>query len=763
MSIRRFIGQRSWLTLTLVAVATCVAAQDRPAASDIVIGGPPSPTPPAVMARDAQGRVTIRAVRLSTPLVLDGRLDEPIYAQTPHAGDFIQQEPVEGSPASQETRVWVFFDQRHVFVSIRCFDDEPETIVADELRRDHGNIYRNDNITVVLDTFYDRRNAFLFQTNALGALRDGQVTGERNHNSDWSTVWDVKTSRLTDGWTLEMAIPFKSLRYRPGRQQTWGFNVARVIRRLNETHYLTPIPASYGVRGVFKLSSAATLVGIEPPDAARNLEIKPYALSSVTTNLGATPAFSNDVSGDIGVDAKYGVTRGLNADFTYNTDFAQVEEDEQQVNLTRFSLFFPEKREFFLEGQGIFDFGGLGRRRSASAQASPDVPILFFSRRIGLSQGQAVPIVAGARLTGRAGPYSIGALNIQTSEAASVGAVSTNFTTLRLRRDILRRSTIGVLGTLRTPSVDGIGHNVVGGVDANLAFFQDLAINAYYASSSTTGRAGDETSYRAQLDYQADRYGLQVEHLKVGADFNPEVGFLRRDDFRRNFVEARFSPRPARIPAIRKLTYQGAIDYITSTAGRLETRVATLTFGSEMQNGDVWSMVYNRNLEALDEPFAIASDVTIPVGTYTFQDLGVTYRLRPQRAVTGTVNLSRGSFFGGSRTEAGFSGRWGISPRFSIEPRLSGNWVDVPWGRFTATLLGGRANVTLGPRLLLSALVQYNSSNATLGANLRARWEYQPGSDLFIVYSEGRDTFARGAPRLQNRSVAVKLTRLMRY
>ncbi len=739
-----------------------VASTAQTIASRATIDGP-TLTPPAVVARDDQGRVTLRATRLDQPLVLDGRLDEAIYSQTPYAGDFIQQEPIEGSPASQETRVWVFFDQRHVYVTIRCFDDAPDTIVADELRRDHGNIYRNDNVTVVFDTFYDRRNAFLFQTNALGALRDGQVTGERNHNSDWSTVWDVRTGRQPDGWTVEMAIPFKSLRYRPGREQIWGFNVARVIRRLNETHYLTPIPASYGVRGVFKLSSAATLVGIEPPDAARNLEIKPYALSSLTTNLSATPAFSNDVAGEVGVDAKYGVTRGLTADFTYNTDFAQVEEDEQQVNLTRFSLFFPEKREFFLEGQGIFDFGGVGRRRSASAQASPDVPILFFSRRIGLSEGQAVPIVAGARLTGRAGPYSIGALNIQTSASEAVGAVSTNFTTLRLRRDILRRSTIGMLGTLRTPSADGTGSNVAGGVDASLAFFQDLAVNAYYAKSSTPGRSGDETSYRAQLDYQADRYGLQVEHLKVGADFDPEVGFLRRDDFRRNFVEARFSPRPLRIPTVRKLVFQGALDYITSTAGDLETRVATLTFQSEMQGGDLWSVAYNRSLEALDEPFPIASDVTIPIGTYRFQDVGLSYRTRPQHALTGTASLSRGSFFGGHRTEAAFRGRWGISPRFSLEPRISGNWVDVPWGRFRATVLGARANVTLSPRLVVATLVQYNSSNATLSANFRARWEYRPGSDLFIVYNEGRDTLAHGSPGLKNRSVAVKFTRLMRY
>ena len=761
----RSLPRAVWLSCAWLPVLAAVSwpSVAQPIGAVATTDGPPVPTPPAVVARDDQGRVTLRATRLDEALALDGRLDEPIYARVPYAGDFIQQEPTEGAPATEQTHVWVFFDRRNVYVTVRCFDEAPDTILANELRRDHGNIYSNDNVTVVLDTFHDRRNAFLFQTNALGALRDGQVTGERNHNVDWSTVWDVKTGRFPNGWVVEMAIPFKSIRYRPGTEQVWGFNVARVIRRKNEFQYLTPIPASYGVRGIFKLSSAATLIGIEPPDGSRNLEIKPYALASLTTNLGATPVFANHLGGDVGIDAKYGLTRGLTADFTYNTDFAQVEADEQQVNLTRFSLFFPEKREFFLEGQGIFEFGGVGRRRSASVQDDADVPILFFSRQIGLSEGQAVPIVAGARLTGRIGPYSIGALDIGTRDSSTGEAAATNFSVVRLKRDVLRRSTVGILGTLRSPSVDGIGNNVVGGVDASLAFFQDLAINAYYAKSSTNGRAGDATSYRAQLDYQADRYGVQVEHLLVGDGFRPEIGFLRREAFRRNFVEARFSPRPARVPAIRKLIYQGSLDYITGTGGALETRAATLTFQSEMQNGDLWTVDHVRSFESLDEDFAIATDVTIPPGAYTFQDVGLSYRLGPQRPLTGTISVRRGSFFDGHRSEAGLSGRWGISPRLSIEPRISGSWVDLPSGRFTAALLGGRANVTFGPRMQLSTLAQYNSGSHALSVNIRARWEYQPGSDLFVVYSEGRDTFGRGSTQLRNRSVAVKLTRLIRY
>ena len=320
--------------------------------------GPEAPIAPEVIARDASGGVTIRAIRLTSPIRIDGQLDEAIYSTVRSISDFTQNEPKEGSPATEKTEIWVLFDRDTVYVVARCWESQPERMIVNEMRRDSTNIVQNENIAFAFDTFYDRRNAVVFEINAIGGRIDAQVTNERNLNMDWNPIWELQVGRFEGGWTLEAAIPFKSLRYRPGRAQIWGFNVRRVNRWKNEVSYLTRIPAAMTMRGHFQSSLMATVVGLEAPSGSRNLEIKPYAISDLTTDLQAAPSISNELGGDIGVDVKYGITQSLTTDFTYNTDFAQVEADEQQVNLTRFSLFFPEKREFFLENQGTFAFGG---------------------------------------------------------------------------------------------------------------------------------------------------------------------------------------------------------------------------------------------------------------------------------------------------------------------------------------------------------------------------------------------------------------------
>ncbi len=733
----------------------------------ILIDGPSPPQPPEVISRDEQGRVTIRATRLAEPLELDGLLQENVYESVASVGDFVQQVPYEGEPATENTRVWVFFDDENVYISARCWDTQPGRMVANELRRDNIGIFYNDNFAVTLDTFYDRRNGFLFQTNPIGGIGDGYMTDERVHDRDWNTVWRTQSRTFEDGWTVEMAIPFKSLRYRPGQVQIWGINFRRINPAKNEHSYLTRIPASLAGRGVYKVSSSATLVGIEPPSGAKNLEFKPYALSSLTTNLAAEPAFDNDLSGDLGFDVKYGLTRSLTTDFTYNTDFAQVEADQQQVNLTRFSLFFPEKREFFLEGRGIFAFGDPGGLRGGGSsfgfRPPSNTPILFYSRRIGLSEGQTVPIVAGGRLTGRVGRYSVGALAVRTGDTDAIATAPTSFAVFRVKRDILRRSNIGVIATHRSLTEDLSGTNQAVGLDANLVFFQDLRVDGYYARTRTTGLSGDEESYRAGLDYAGDRYGLKVEHLSVGEAFKPDVGFLRRTSFRRSFGQARFSPRPSGIRVLRRIGFEPSLEYITDLEGRVETRQGKASVFFELENGDRWNVDYDDNFEYLVEDFEIADGIVIPPGDYGFNDVTTTYRLGGQRKVTGSIRFLRGGFFGGTRTETSYRGRVEISPKFSIEPNVSVNWVDLPQGAFTARLFGARATFTASQRMFVGALVQYNSSGESLGSNVRLRWEYEPGSDLFVVYSDGRDVAGTGFPVLENRSVAVKFTRLFRF
>ena len=730
-----------------------------------VSDAPPPPVPPAVIRRDAAGRATVRATRLTAPVRLDGSLDEQVYREIPSMSDFVQALPDEGAPATEKTEVWVFFDDDNIYVSARAWDSAPESQwIANEMRRDSFNLLRNEAVQLSFDTFYDRRNLVVFNVTPIGGRMDGQVTDERNWNGDWNPIWDVRTGRFEGGWTVEAAIPFKSLRYRAGRGQTWGFNVRRVVQWKNEISDLTPLPAARGLGGPFMSSLAATMVGLEVPASGRGtLEFKPYAISEVAGTRSGGDSIVNDATGDLGFDVKYGVTQNLVADLSVNTDFAQVEADEQQVNLTRFSLFFPEKREFFLENQGTFAFGGA--RSSGARGGGTDTPVLFYSREIGLDRGREIPMDVGGRLTGRIGKFSVGFMNVQTGAVDEIGVRGTNFTVARVRRDILRRSNIGLLYTGRSVSKSGAGSSATYGVDGVFSFYDDLNVNTYWAKTDTPEAATDDVSYKTELDYAGDRYGVQAERLVVGGDFRPEVGFLRRDNFDRRFGLFRFSPRPEQIASVRQFTFQGQVAYVLDRDGLLETRENQGQFGVELENSDTFDVTYTRSYELLKQPFRIAPGVTIPIGGYTFQDTQVSYLLGPQRLFAGTVSLQRGSFYSGDKTTVGFNrGRLELTPQFSLEPSVSYNRVDLPEGTFTTNLVTTRTTYTVTPLMFVSALLQYNSSSDSLSTNVRLRWEYQPGSELFVVYNEQRDTLVPDRfSQLEDRAFIVKINRLFRF
>ncbi len=752
-----------------------------------LIDGPAPPVAPATVARDASGNATVRAVRLEAPITLDGVLDESVYANTTAIEGFIQQLPDEGEPTTERTEAWVFFDTQNIYISARLWDSAPESEwVANEMQRDSFQLINNETFNVSLDTFYDRRNGYAFQVNPIGGIFDFQLTDEGNPNIDWNPIWDVRTGRFEGGWTAEMQIPFKSLRYRPGRVQIWGIQLGRRIYHKNESTYLTPVPISGGP-GLFRISAAGTLTGIEVPEGNRTFEIKPYAIGSSATDLNADPAVRNDGDGDVGFDVKYGLTQNLTADFTYNTDFAQVEVDEQQVNLTRFSLFFPEKREFFLEGRGTFDFGrgaqfggggapGGGGRPGSGGFGGGSAPTIFFSRRIGLESGNTVPILGGGRLTGKVGDFSVGALNIQTDDVqaddiSDSGIRGTNFTVLRVKRDILRRSSIGGIFTNRSISVDGDDSNQAFGVDGTFSFYDNVNFNGYYARTETPTQDGvldrNNDSYQTAFTYNGDLYALGIDHLLVGENFNPEVGFLRRTDFRRTFVQSQFSPRPSSLARVRQFKFGGSYDYIETVAGQVESRIARGSFETEFENSDRFVADVQKSSEFLFDPFYIADDVTIPVGGYEFQDYFVSYAMGAQRRIAGTLSLQRGEFFGGNITTVGYTrGRIEITPQFSFEPSVSVNRVELPQGSFTARLATTRVTYTFTPRMFFGGLLQYNSTRNTLSTNLRLRWEYQPGSELFVVFNDQRDTEftnTRGFPMLENRAFVVKFTRLFRF
>jgi hypothetical protein len=750
--------------VSLFVVLACATVPRASAQARAAQGDAPPPIAPAVVARDGAGHVTIRAVRVSSPLRVDGRLDEPAYEETEAVGDFLQQEPNEGQPATEKTESWVFFDDDNIYVSARCWDTHPERMVANEMRRDTNQLRQNDTFAVLLDTFHDRRNAYLFYANPIGGFADSQITDENPPNVDWNTIWDVKTGRFSGGWTIEMAIPFKSLRYGPGRDQTWGINLRRVVRWKNEWSHLTQIPRALTTfRGILKVSSAGTLVGLQVPNSGPNIELKPYAISSVSTDNTVRPTITSDLAARVGGDAKYGITPNLTADFTVRTDFAQVEVDEQQVNLTRFNLFFPEKRDFFLEGQGIFAFAG---RQSAGLNAGAgDTPYLFFSRRIGLDAGRSIPIQAGGRLTGKAGKFSLGVLNVETAHDDVAGVAAANFSVLRAKRDILRRSSIGAMLTHRTTLVGRPGSNDGYGIDATFSFFQNLRIDSYVARTRTDSKDGSDLSYRGLFDYNGDKYGVQAERLEVDRNFNPEIGFVRRLDMRRNYGMLRYSPRPKGIPYVRRLSFQGSLNYTTNTANRLDTREAIGQFQTELTNSDVAIVSFIPHFERLVAPFAITSAVRIPAGGYDYHTAHVEYQAGQQRKVSGTTFFETGTFYDGTKTTVGVStARVQVTPQISLEPSLQIDWVDLRAGAFTATVVRNRATYTLTPRIYVSGIVQYNSTTASIGSNLRFRWEYRPGSEVFVVYTDDYDTVDRPTvDALRNRAFVVKVNRLLRF
>jgi hypothetical protein len=759
-----------YVALLVLGVAAPATAQTEPAPT-AAIDGSPAPVPPETITRDERRRATVRAIKLTESLRVDGRLDEEVYTINKPFGGFIQVAPRYGAESTEKTDVWITYDEDNIYVSARCWDSAPqERWIANELRRDTNQLRQNDHFGVMFDTFYDRRSGFLFYTNVLGALADYSVIDEGGSNTDWNPVWESRTSTFDGGWTVEMAIPFKTLRYRSGSNQMWGLQLRRSIRHKNEWTYLTPVPQNLaGPQAFNRISSGGTLVGLDLPPASRNLELKPYAIARSTTDRLRTPALENDLDGDVGGDVKYGLTANLTADFTVNTDFAQVEIDEQQVNLTRFNLFFPEKRDFFLEGRGVFDFarGGAGAQgggSSGGSEGAADTPYLFYSRRIGLNRNRVIPITAGGRVTGKVGKYGVGIMNIQADDEVVSQTPDTNFTVMRVKRDILRRSTIGAMFTNRTALSNNVpGNNQAYGVDAQFSFYQNVNFSTYYARTETTGLRGDSDSYQAKFDYAADRYGARVDFLKVGDDFNPEVGFVRRDDFRRSLLQLRFSPRPQNIRSVRKFSWSGTLDYIENGAGILETRQQSGNFNIEFENSDRFNVDVSRNYEFLAAPFEVSRGVVIPIGEYDFNDASVSYSFGQQRVVSGTASLTRGAFYDGDITTAGLSGaRVSVTKRLSLEPSFSVSRVELPAGNFTTAVVRSRVDYGFSPRMFASALLQYNRFDRTFSSNLRYRWEYRPGSEFFLVWTDEQDTRPRGLG-LRNRAFVMKVTRLLRF
>lgn len=702
---------------------------------------------------DAAPRPTARATRTTQSIIVDGKLDEPDWLRAEVMTDFVQQLPRTGHAAEFKTVVRVLYDSDYVYVSGMCYDTEPTRAITTGLARDFdsGN---SDVFGLTIDTFHDRRNSFLFLVNPKGAIRDEQTFNDSRTVVDaWEGIIDVRTAIVDSGWVVEMRIPTRTLRF-DGRRpvQTWGFNVLRRVRRTNESSYWSPLDRQYRVH---RMSRAGTLTGLEGLHQGRNLQLKPYVVGS--NSRGAqVPSSSIGGNADAGADLKYGVTPSMTMDLTYNTDFSQVEVDQEQLNLTRFSLFFPERREFFIENSGSFTFGDVQERNYRMGSSLSDFS-LFNSRRIGLtSDGRPLPILGGARVTGRAAGVEVGALSMRTR--AGLGRPAEEFAVARLRRNVFGNSDVGVVVLNRNP-VDSGGANLSYGLDANIRLFGNMVVNSYYAASRAPGDSTDGDAARLSVAYRSAFWNTSAMWKRVSDDFQPGLGFVRRRAMEQWFgtVGMHWRPRAARLQEV--VTYVDA-DYIADPSSRLETR--TLTAGADVffQPDGSLTIEGNDTFDRLDTGFEIFPGVNVPAGGYTLRDAQVRYTSGQARPLYGNVSVSSGEFYGGTRRTYGGGMTWRAKYYLSLEGSFQRNDVDLPGGSFLADVASGRVRYAWSTRLFGSAFVQYNTQSKSFVTNARVNFRYAPLSDVFLVYTERRN---RETSVLNERSVALKVTRLMAF
>ena len=725
----------------------------------------------------------VAPVRVENGPQIDGRLDEEVWLRAAVIDEFVQQEPAEGEPATEQTVVRLLYDAQALYIGVEAYDTEPAGVIATEMRRDSLRLLDEDNFQIILDTFHDRRSGYMFVTSPLGAKLEQQIAEEgeggwrgrnsNNININWDGVWDVVSHRTADGWVAEIAIPMVTLRFPRTEEQVWGVNFMRNIRRKNEQVFWAPISKEYTLT---RVSLAGTMTGIGAVNRGLDLRMTPYVLAGGRQDraTGSVTAGGLDGSGfnDYGLDVKYGIASGLNLDLTLNTDFAQVEVDEQQVNLTRFPLFFPEKRDFFLENAGMFNVGAPGSGFGRVAD-------LFFTRRVGLSAGgQPTPIIGGARLTGKVNRHNVAAMNITTG---ALGSPGDNFFVGRYSRDILARSKVGGIvidkqgigsGGL-APGGAGIPHfNRTFAADTTLALHRNLTVTGFIAKTETPDLptpGGDRAAY-GRATWLSPAFHVYTELADLQDNFNPEVGFVPRVGIRTSKFHGEWNPRPDRWN-IRMFDPMWNITYTTDQNNRLLTRRIHNMIGTYFEDGSSAMFYYNDHFEQLDIPFDIRNaGVTVPAGTYRFGEWVFSYQSDPSRRLYTRTRYSPQTFFDGTRTDIQATVGLRATSRMSAETIFNRSDVDLPWGEFVADLASLRLDLTISPQMTLRSLSQYNSLTGEFSNSIRFNWIYSPGSDIYVAYDEMRlddlfflDPHVRRSPwgDIRNRQIAIKMTYLL--
>jgi Domain of unknown function (DUF5916)/Carbohydrate family 9 binding domain-like len=703
-------------------------------------------------------RIAEAAIAGEAP-VLDGVVEDSVWRNAQVITDFVQAEPYEGEPATERTEVRLLYDKTHLYLGVICYDTDPGGIIVTDSRRD-SSLDDTDSFRVIFDTYLDRQNGFVFGTNPAGIEYDGQVTNEGEgggsggpgsgrsqsgsgggFNLNWDASFVVRSHVGDFGWSAEFAIPLRTLRYESAKPQTWGLNFQRNVRRKREETFWSPVSRIYTLN---RLSSAGELRGLEL-ETPRNFKVTPYALGSSTRDYVSSD--ETDLDGDFGVDAKIGVSPSLNLDLTYNTDFAQVEVDEQQINLTRFNLFFPEKRPFFLENAGNF---AMGENQKVE---------LFFSRRIGISPtGSIVPILGGARLSGKSGQYNLGVLNMQTEEVPGVTSAN-NYTVASLSREFPNRSSVGALFVNRLATGDlapDDDWNRTFGVDGKLGIGEPFTLSGFAARTDTPGLEGREHAANLRGEYQKRQGRVWLAVSEVGDDFNPEVGFLTRDDYR-NLETGFFLNIRNEIAWLRELrphvTYSGFWDF----GGFKQSENIHIDSHVDFENGAFFSPAFNHTVEGLTEPFEIYPGIVVAPGSYSNWVAAWRWNTNLARPFSYEGGIDYGGFLSGDRRSYDNT----VNFRYQSKVITSLSWIyndiDLLEGSFVTNLGQFKVSYNFTPLIYLQALIQYNDRVDAWSSNIRFSWLNTAGTGLFIVYN---DTEGLGDVLIgpQNRSFTVKYT-----
>lgn len=704
---------------------------------------------------EAAARPAARAARTSEPIVLDGQLDEPAWKAAEPLTNFVQSRPRQGYPATEPTVVRVLYDDERIYFGVVAFDSHPSRLTTTSLDRDFpaGD---NDVVSIAIDPYLSRKDGYVFSINPAGAVADIQSFDDlRNFNQAWDGIVEVRTAVSDSAWTFEMAIPWKTLRTRgsPG-EQSWGLNVLRRVRRTNEISFWAPldrreVPA--------KFSRAGTLTGLAGLPTPRNLTMKPYVAAARLASDEPSSADRQSLNG--GMDLKYGITPTLTLDATYRTDFSHVEVDQEQVNLDRFPLFFPERRDFFIENSGTFMFGDVTVQALRTGASLSDFT-LFHSRRIGLTpSGQRVPIHGGIRLSGRAGGFAVGMLNMQTEE--TLDRPAENFGVVRLRRDVLSNSDIGFLFANRqTVGGEDSSYNRSVGFDGTFRFFENLTVNSYLATVAAPGLDGDRTAGRILVGWRDRLWDTSVIVRRLGDDFQPGLGFVRRRGIYQYYATVGAHPRVPSLPFVQEVNPYLEINHVTDLASEVQTRQANGGFGVSFRDGANLSIRAGQQFERVLTPFQVTSGEEISAGEYEFSSASVGYSSNQGRPLAADFSLTHGGYFSGSRTSVSLGTVWRAGPRLSMRMWGSRNAISLPSGDFTADIASAAANYAFSAALLGTVQAQYNGATDQLITYSRLRVIHAPLSDLFLVLTHRRDL---DTSSVLERSLTVKVTRLVGF